>query len=36
MLSPADGMLLLDVVHARIMFVEVLLRSPMPDRRQTP
>ncbi|MGW1092572.1 hypothetical protein ACWD4L_41685 [Streptomyces sp. NPDC002596] len=36
MLSPPEGMLLLDAVHARARYVEVLRRSPMRDRRRTP
>ncbi|MEU1284033.1 hypothetical protein [Kitasatospora sp. NPDC005856] len=32
-LSPADGMLVLDVVDGRIMYVEVLDREPLRDAR---
>ncbi|MFD4585832.1 hypothetical protein ACIOWI_24590 [Streptomyces sp. NPDC087659] len=32
-LLPAEGMLVLDVVHGRIMYVEVLNRAPMRDHR---
>ncbi|MFD4655826.1 hypothetical protein ACFWP2_09345 [Kitasatospora sp. NPDC058444] len=32
-LSPADGMLVLDVVDGRIMYVEVLDREPLRDTR---
>ncbi|MEV6527209.1 hypothetical protein AB0M43_35285 [Longispora sp. NPDC051575] len=32
-LLPAKGMLILDVVDDRIMYVEVLARAPMRDRR---
>ncbi|MEU2500630.1 hypothetical protein ACPCIX_05140 [Streptomyces pseudogriseolus] len=33
-LSPSEGMLFLDGVHGRIMYIEVLTRPPM--RRPTP
>ncbi|THV26570.1 hypothetical protein E9998_18475 [Glycomyces paridis] len=29
MLDPAEGMLILDVVHERIVYIEVLFRAPM-------
>jgi hypothetical protein len=32
-LSPPEGMLILDVVDGRIMYVEVIERSPMRDHR---
>ncbi|MHB9855945.1 hypothetical protein ACSYGO_42790 [Streptomyces krungchingensis] len=35
-LLPSEGMLVLDVVHGRIKYVEVLDRAPMRDRRSSP
>lgn len=33
LLDPKDGMIILDVVHNRIMFVEVLYHPPLVDQR---
>jgi hypothetical protein len=35
-LLPSEGMIVLDVVHGRIMYVELLDRKPLRDARVLP